>query len=54
MATGAPVPESENEGEGWQVEAGSAYRRKGKPTPFSGTTEQLQYNNPFNLEMERV
>lgn len=45
---------SENEGDGWQVEAGSAYRRKGKPTPFSGATEQLQYNNPFNLEMERV
>ncbi|GAC1656849.1 MAG: hypothetical protein NVS9B1_13180 [Candidatus Dormibacteraceae bacterium] len=54
MAAGTPVPESENEGEGWRVEAGSAYRRKANQKAFRGTTEQLEYNNPFNLEMERV
>lgn len=48
------VPPDENEGEGWQLDEGKVFRRSGAPEPIGAESETLSYNNPFNLEMERV
>ena len=48
------VPADENEGEGWQLDDGKVYRRSGESDPIGAEGESLSYNNPFNLEMERV
>jgi hypothetical protein len=54
MAKEVPVPDEENEGEGWTVKGGRALKREGRAKAWSGAREALAYNNPFNLEMERV
>jgi hypothetical protein len=47
------IPDGETEGEDWQVRGGEALRRK-KRSPWQGETENLTYDNPFNVEMEKV
>ncbi len=48
------IPADQNEGSGWLVEAGKAMHRPSSKKPWRGKTEALEYNNPFNLQMERV
>jgi len=47
------VPEGKAEGH-WAVEGGNARQLQGPPAQWEGDTEALTYNNPFNLELERV
>jgi hypothetical protein len=48
------LPADENEGPNWEVEAGKV-QLAGERTQFTADgVEALEYNNPFNLTMERV
>ena len=54
MSDAQTIPEGEAEGEGWAVQAGTVVRRPADREPWKGGAEDLTYDNPFNLEMERV
>lgn len=53
MAENEPIPRGVAEGEGWRVNQGEALRR-GDQSSWLGEVENLSYNNPFNLELERA
>ena len=48
-----PVPPDEEEGH-WCIEGGTAEKRPRVETYRADGTENLTYNNPYNLEIERV
>ena len=49
-----PIPSSEEEGK-WNLEAGQPTAKRGSGQPFGQEgVETLTYNNPWNLEIERV
>jgi hypothetical protein len=48
-----PISPEESEGEGWQIREGQAQPGSGGQ-PWRGDVENLTYNNPFGLELERV
>ena len=47
------ISPEESEGEGWQIREGQAESGSGGQ-PWRGDVENLTYNNPFGLELERV
>src|SRR4051812_17611228 len=49
-----PVPASENEGEGWMIRGGDALVGADHADFRADGVEALEYNNPFNLGVERV
>jgi hypothetical protein len=51
---GRPLPPSENEGPDWVVASGEVRARGDQPSFRADGAEALDYNNPFNLTMERV
>ncbi len=53
MAENERIPRGVAEGEGWRVNQGEALRR-GDQSSWLGEVENLSYNNPFNLELERA
>jgi hypothetical protein len=50
----ASLPASENEGPNWEVEGGDARLGAARTQFRADGVEALEYNNPFNLAMERV
>ena len=48
-----PISPEESEGEGWQVRQGQA-ETGAREQVWRGEVENLTYNNPFGLELERV
>ena len=53
MAEETPIPVKVAEGHGWQVHEGRAEARR-REEQWRDEVENLTYNNPFNLELERV
>jgi hypothetical protein len=47
------IPRSEEEGH-WEIEEGQAVTREPSDTYTADGYERLTYNNPYNLEIERV
>jgi len=53
MTENERIPRGVAEGEGWRVNQGEVLRR-GDQSSWLGEVENLSYNNPFNLELERA